>query len=369
MCKIHNFLQSSIKQNVSYCSKCCCLCYKNSPAIIPSFLNENYIFRIDPFLINIKHVPKNLETKNILNLTNYLKIRYKGIQQIKKIIMTFSINKYIYYKAVNYLDNIYLNNININIYNNNMNKTNISNLNNSSSNNNNFYQNLNNYGLFNYSIETISSVCVLIAYEFNECCTKNDGKINIKGFSKFYKNFSNLIEVQTLILKKLNYFLGEYNSFYYMNLFFSFGIIFNNNNKNNTININKNYQESLFLLENFIEDCNYLKYSEYVIAISIIKYVFRNSEYFNEKIFDEVYNINNKIDIYKKCQFEINLLTNKILNKFISMIYFNNNINNKNNFIINYQSSGFCNNFNVFYYNNNCFNQKNLFDLHQIEKL
>ena len=371
MCKIHNFLQSSIKQNVSYCSKCSCLCYKNSPAITPSFLNENYICRMDPFLFNIKHVPKNLETKNILNLTNYLKIRYKGIQQIKKIIMAFSINKYIYYKAVNYLDNIYLNN---NIYNINMNnyanKTNQSNLNNSSSNNNNFYHSLNNYGLFNYGIETISSVCVLIAYEFNECCTKNDGIINIKGFSKFYKNFSNLIEVQTLILKKLNYNLGEYTSFDYMNLFFSFGIIFNNNNnKNNTININKNYQESLFLLENFIEDCNYLKYSEYVIAISIIKYVFRNNKYFNEKIFNEVYNVNNKIDIYIKCQFEINLLTNKILNKFISMIYFNNNINNKNNFIINYQSSSFCNNFNVFYYNNNCFNQKNLFDLHQIEKL
>jgi hypothetical protein len=247
------------------------------------------------------------------------------------------------------------------------NKTNQSNLNNSSSNNNNFYHSLNNYGLFNYGIETISSVCVLIAYEFNECCTKNDGKINLKGFSSFYKNFSNLIEVQTLILKKLNYNLGEYNCFDYINLFFSFGIIFNsNNNKNNTININKNYQECLFLLENFIEDCNYLKYSDYVIAVSIIKYVFINYEYYNEKIFNEIYNINNKNDIYKNCQFEINLL----LNKFISMIYFN---NNKNNFIINYEGKSICNsNFNVFYYNNNiCFNQKNLFDcyFHQIEKL
>jgi hypothetical protein len=277
--------------------------------------------------------------------------------------MAFSMNKYIYYKAVNYLDNIYLNN------NNNAIKTNISNLNNLSINNNNINNNLNFYGLFNYSIEVISSVCVLIAYEFNECCTKNDGKINLKGFSSFYKNFSNLIEVQTLILKKLNYNLGELNCFDYINLFFSYGIIFNNNNnnnKNNTININKNYQECLFLLENFIEDCNYLKYSDYVIAVSIIKYVFINYEYYNEKIFNEIYNINNKNDIYKNCQFEINLL----LNKFISMIYFN---NNKNNFIINYEGKSICNsNFNVFYYNNNiCFNQKNLFDcyFHQIEKL
>ena len=276
--------------------------------------------------------------------------------------MAFSMNKYIYYKAVNYLDSIYLNN-------NNAIKTNISILNNLSinSNNNNINNNLNYYGLFNYSIEVISSVCVLIAFEFNECCTKNDGKINIKGFSSFYKNFSNLIEVQTLILKKLNYNLGEFNCFDYINLFFSYGIIFNNiNNKNNTININKNYQECLFLLENFIEDCNYLKYSDYEIAVSIIKYVFRNYEYFNEKIFDEIYNINNKNDIYNKCQFEINLL----LSKFISMIYFN---NNKNNFIINYEGKSICNsNFNVFYYNNYiCFNQKNLFNcyFHQIEKL
>ena len=365
MCKIHKFIQSSIKQNLSYCSKCSCLCYKNSPAIIPSFLNENYIFRMDPFLFNIKHVQKNIELNNILNLTNYLKIRYKGIQQIKKIIMAFSMNKYIYYKAVNYLDSIYLNNNNNNAI-----KTNISILNNLSinNNNNNINNNLNYYGLFNYSIEVISSVCVLIAFEFNECCTKNDGKINIKGFSSFYKNFSNLIEVQTLILKKLNYNLGEFNCFDYINLFFSYGIIFNNNNnnKNNTININKNYQECLFLLENFIEDCNYLKYSDYEIAVSIIKYVFRNYEYFNEKIFDEIYNINNKNDIYNKCQFEINLL----LSKFISMIYFN---NNKNNFIINYEGKSICNsNFNVFYYNNYiCFNQKNLFNcyFHQIEKL
>ena len=138
---------------------------------------------MDPFLIKIKHVQKNIELNNILNLTNYLKIRYKGIQQIKKIIMAFSMNKYIYYKAVNYLDNIYLNNNN----NNNAIKTNISNLNNLSINNNNINNNLNFYGLFNYSIEVISSVCVLIAYEFNECCTKNDGKINLEEFTIFMK--------------------------------------------------------------------------------------------------------------------------------------------------------------------------------------
>ena len=132
--------------------------------------------------------------------------------------------------------------------------------------------------------------------QFNECCTKNS-KINFKDFIHLLSSkINNLNEIEILCLKTLNYELGNYSSYDYINLFFSLGLIFindvNNNHNNYDSNIINMYFKCIDILEVIIDDYRSLEFTQYNIAISIIAMVVSESKFFSFDIFKTIHGIN-----------------------------------------------------------------------------
>ncbi len=292
MCK--HMYKKTRKKDVSYCCICGSLSYKNNPSLTFQ-INNNYEFGFDPLLLKFKYSKKTIDYSNNLEI-QYISIRYIGINHIKKLSTFFSISKTLIHKAINYLDQIYLNEPTISLD----------------------------------LIEKISSVCLLLAVQFNECCTK-DSQINIGGFIHFLSSkINNLNEIEILCLKTLNYELGIYSSYDYINLFFSLGLIFLNedniNPNNNDTNIMNMYFKCINILEVIIDDYRSLEFTQYTIAISIIGMVVSESKFFSIETFKSIYGINLLKEKYVKCQF---ILKTIYLNNF----YFINRIDfcNRNN--------------------------------------
>ena len=244
----HDFKKTH-KKEISYCTKCGNLSYKNIPSLSIQF-NSKYLFEIDPFLLKYKYSKKIIDFSNN-SINKYLNFRNIGINQIKILSNLFSFSKISYYKAIHYLDQIYINNPSISID----------------------------------LIEKISSVCLLLSVQFNECCSQNSN-IDIKTFIQFLlSKIKNLNEIEILCLKNLDYNLEIYSSYDYLNLFFSHGLIFPNENKiieqNEDSNIINLYLKCVNILDIIIEDYNCLGYTQYIIAVSIIGMVLTQSKLFS----------------------------------------------------------------------------------------
>ena len=262
----HNFLPS-IKKGVKYCSYCGCLSYNSIPSkeAICQFKNQNFI-GFDPLLVK--------------------------------------------YKAIGSMDQIYLNNKDI---------------------------------PFEY-IETIASICILLSTEFNDCCSyskinepnsqnshllNNNSYVNIKNvhinnlkslYQYIKDETKNIMYWQTYCLEKLDYNLGKYSAYDYLNLFFDLGIVFTDK-KTNFLNISK----SCFnLLELIITKSNICKYNQYLIAMSLIYIQFINTNYFDKNAFKYIYGVDFS---KKKYKLVINELSMMIKNSFNDKPCINEDIN------------------------------------------
>ena len=276
----HDFKKTQ-KKEISYCTKCGNLSYKNIPSLSIQF-NSKYLFEFDPFLLKFKYSKKIIDFSNN-SINKYLNFRNIGINQIKILSNLFSFSKISYYKAIHYLDQIYINNPSISID----------------------------------LIEKISSVCLLLSVQFNECCSQNSN-IDIKTFIQFLlSKITNLNEIEILCLKNLDYNLEIYSSYDYLNLFFSHGLIFPNENKiieqNEDSNIINLYLKCVNILDIIIEDYNCLGYTQYIIAVSIIGMVLTQSKLFSIETFKYVYGINLLKEKYRKCQ---NVLKSIYINNY-----------------------------------------------------
>lgn len=301
----HLFLPS-IKEGVSFCLECGCLSYKNiiSKHIIPN--NNKNIMKIDP--LEIRYNPISLKGDlSLLSHKKYIENRKKGLSKIYFLSNKFYLEKNNIYKAIGLVDQLYLNNNNIPIEN----------------------------------IEKIASICLLLSYEFNNCCNisntyKNESKKtvnnlvvnnifynnnNIKGLYQYIKHeINNLMYWETFCLKNLNFHLGKYSAFDYINLFFGLGIVFTKE----PFDIIKKYEICLNIFDLIINQSFICKYNQYVLGLSIIFIVFDNNPFFDKSIFKYIYGVDFTKRKYKSCVNEINIM--------ISNIY---NINNNDFWLIN----------------------------------
>ena len=268
---MHNFIKTK-KEKISYCSICNILSYDNNPLLsIPSMTTKN--FSLNPFELKFKPFIYKINYQNP-NQIQYLKYRRNAINFLKIQSNFFSFPKIIFYKALNNLDFIYLyNNIPVDM------------------------------------IEKNSLICLYLTLKFNERCINN----NLFDFKNFKSNILKIEffkQSEILCLKCLDYDLGKYSTFDYINLFFSLGVICSNKIKGN-IDINKLYYTCLNYLDYVIEDNNSLNFTSYILALSIIKFVLEKNNYFNSEIFYKIYGINFKKEKYILCP---NFLNTIILN-------------------------------------------------------
>ena len=261
----HHFHQSK-KSNVLYCSKCFCLSYKKKTLLS---ISSNLIksFSMDPLLLKFKPNKYIIDRRNNYTIT-YLNSRKYAINFLKIESEFFSFPKEIFHKALNYIDNIYLhNNISINI------------------------------------IEKICSVCLFYSVQFNDCYLFKNNKSDLERFNSYIKNkkFEN---IKSLCIKCLNYDLGKYSILDYINLFFSLGLFYKENNSN-ICNI---YYSCINYLDTIIEDNNSLEFSSYITAITIIKKILEIYNCLDYEIFDEIYGIQLFKKKYILCENNLNII-------------------------------------------------------------
>jgi hypothetical protein len=286
-------------------------------------------FNLDP--LKLKFMPFSTESNNKMEChKKYFEYRRIGISTIYHLINAFGIKSMIFYKAICLMDHIYLkNDVSID------------------------------------DIETIASICILLAVKFNECyrpyinednLTKNEnyvyflshvennGKINknvtnYKGlFHYMKKNVNNFTFWEILCLKYLNYDLRKYSAYDYLILFFQPGIFF----CKETIDIMSKLKICLKILNSIINNAKSSYYSQYILAMSIIKVAFETEIFFDVKIFKEVYGVDLSKKKYKECSDYIKIILNfeNILDKysqnyqytlFLGNFYFSKYFNNYSN--------------------------------------
>ena len=278
MCN-HIFNKSS-KTDVSYCTNCGILSYKGRPSLSIVSLVKN-TFQFDPLLLKFKSSQFSIDYSNTYSMI-YLSNRINGINFIKNQTKYFSFPKNIIYKAINYLDLIYLNN-NVPI-------------------------------IF---LQKICLICLLFSIEFNTCCTKYSN-INLSEFKMYIKKYiHNLNEMELFCLRCLDYNLEMNTAFDYIDLFFSLGFIFLPKKEN--FDISFLYINCINFLEIIIEDNNNFHFSNYIIALSIIKIITNYYNLFDNEIFKKIYGINFNKEKFINCEELLNLIlcnfyfTSKIL--------------------------------------------------------
>ena len=291
MCN-HIFNKSS-KTDVSYCTNCGILSYKGRPSLSIVSLVKN-TFQFDPLLLKFKSSQFSIDYSNTYSMI-YLSNRINGINFIKNQTKYFSFPKNIIYKAINYLDLIYLNN-NVPI-------------------------------IF---LQKICLICLLFSIEFNTCCTKNSN-INLSEFKMYIKKYiHNLNEMELFCLRCLDYNLEMNTAFDYIDLFFSLGFIFLPKKEN--FDISFLYINCINFLEIIIEDNNNFHFSNYIIALSIIKIITNYYNLFDNEIFKKIYGINFNKEKFINCEELLNLIlcnfyfTSKILlnvnNNYVNYLIF-----------------------------------------------
>ena len=301
----HIFIPSS-KKDICYCKICQQLSYKGIPSqSLP--LKNNSKFSIDP--LNFKFKPfSSITNYKLENHLKYLQYKNIGISKINYLINNFGLKSMIFYKAITLMDQIYLQN-----------------------------------EVSTDDIETIASVCVLLVVQFNECClsymkennlTKNEKdifyhsffgnndkvhrKANIRGLFKYIKNNVNNFKYwEVLCLSYLNYDLGKYSAYDYLILFFQLGIFF----CKDSIDIIDKLNICFKILDYIVIDTKSCDFSQYTIAMSIIKVAFEFEKYFDKNIFKKIYGV----DLSKKKYINCSKMIKTIL--FLSK-----NISNLNNY-------------------------------------
>ena len=340
----HILIQST-KEDICYCKKCGKLSYKGKICQNLPFKCLN-TFNIDP--LKIKYRPfKTIADYNIPNHLKYLECKNKGILKIKSLPNNFGLKSMILYKAINFMNQIYLGN----------------------------------EVSLDY-IDIIASVCVLLVTDYNECCipsifedyltqdqrdilygpfnetndkdiiknnNKCDGlivlknknerirhKSNLNGLFRYIKkNVNNFKYWEIMCLKYLNYDLGKYTAYDYLILFFELGIFFSEE----SIDVIDKLKYCVKILDYIILNKCSCDFSQYTFAMSIIKIVLENDNFFDKKIFKYIYGV----DLSKKKYINCSNLIKNILNLAVKIdsikslnysIKFN-KICNSNKFIFN----------------------------------
>ena len=284
MCE-HKFVKGS-KKDVYYCINCGVLSYKSITSLSVPSLTKTSI-SLDPLLLKFKSSQFSIDFSNNY-IIQYMSVRKKAINFIKTQSNIFYFTKNIIYKAINYLDLIYINN--------------------------------------NVSFDLmpkICIICIILAIQFNSCCTKNTN-MDLQGFSYYLKNMTNIYETEVFCLKCLDYNLGLYSSFDYIDLFFSLGFVFSL--EKNHFDISFIYSKCYECLELIIEDNYFLNFSSYTITLSLIKIISQYYGCFDNEIFKKIYGINFNKDKYLICQQYLIFLLSYNFNIKEKITLFNNNL-------------------------------------------
>ena len=331
----HIFIPSS-KQGIFYCKRCQKLSYKG---IISQSLAFKFNIKLNMDPLTLKLVPFTKITNYKLdNHIAYIKNKTKGISNIIYLINHFGLNSMILYKAINLMDQIYLEN-----------EISIDNIN------------------------TISTICIFLSIQFNECCklynkydyyNKNEiifhssfgnnklnkNKPNINGFFQYIKNnINNFKYWEVLCLKYLNYDLRKSSAYDYLLLFFRLGIIF----YEEKIDVNSKFNICLEILDYIINDSKSCNFSQYILAMSIIKVAFEFEKYFDKNIFKIIYGVDLSKKKYIDCS---NMIKNILSLKIQNNTNYNNNYNllniiYQNNFMKNIPfMTNIINNNEIFFY-------------------
>ena len=256
----HNFLPS-IKKGVKYCSYCGCLSYNSIPSkeTICQFKNQ-YFIGFDPLLVKYKPISLHIDF-SLLSHRNYINNREKGLLKIYFLSNKFNLSEMIKYKAIGSMENSQ----------------------NSHPLNNNSYVNI-----------------------------KNVHINNLKSLYQYIKDETkNIMYWQTYCLEKLDYNLGKYSAYDYLNLFFDLGIVFTKE-KINILNI---FESCFNILELIITKSNICRFNQYVIAMSLIYIQFINTNYFDRNTFKYIYGVDFSKKKYKLCINELNILIKNTFNK------------------------------------------------------
>ena len=296
-----HFFVPSIKKEVSYCKKCSILSYRgNISQEMPIKMYNK--FYIDP--LKLKFKPVSITANYNLEFhRRYLESKIIGINKIKYLVNNFGLKSMVYYKSINFMNQIFLEK-EISIDN----------------------------------IENIASLIVLLVVEFNDCCfpsiaedlilendilyhfhskneyqrnKKNNELINNKTnflnlFHYIKKNVNNYKYWEMICLRNLNYDLGKYSAYDYLILFFQLGIFFCKE-KINTLDLLK---YCINLLDFITTDKKSCEYSQYILAMSIIKIALDNNAFFDKDVFKYIYGV----DLSKKKYINCSNMIKNILN-------------------------------------------------------
>ena len=334
----HLLVQSS-KEDICYCKKCGKLSYKGKIGQNLPFKCLN-TFNLDPLKLKYRPIT-SIANYNLSNHIKYLECKNKGISKIKSLTNNFGLKSMILYKAINFMNQIYLDN----------------------------------EVSLDY-IDIIASLCVLLVIGYNECCipsiieeyltkdqkdilygycyendeknesnglipfTDKEEKIkhtsNLKGlFNYIKKHVNNFKYWEIMCLKYLNYDLGKYTAYDYLILFFELGIFFCEEN----VDIIDKLKYCVKILDYIILNKCSCDFSQYTFAMSIIKIVLENDNFFDKKVFKYIYGV----DLSKKKYINCSNLIKNILNLAVKidsikslnyMINFN-KINNGNKIFLN----------------------------------
>ena len=302
----HIFIPTT-KKDVSYCSICSKLSYKGIQSNNLS-LKSSIRFNLDPLTMKFKPIASicNLKSENNIK---YIKSKIKTITKLKYLTIKFGLKSMFFYKALNLVNQIFLeNDLPIDI------------------------------------IDNVSSVCLLLVVEYNECCfpsvleenltkdqrdllyiNKSDKegkrhKSDLRGlFHYIKKNVYNYNILEVLCLKYLNYDLGRYSAYDYLILFFELGIIF----CEEKVNIKDKLKYCVNILDLIIYDEKFCDFSQYTFAMSIIKITLENDSLFDKKIFKYIYGVDLSKSKYVKCSNLIKNILDKSMNEYFNENFFN----------------------------------------------
>ena len=349
----HTFI-SSTKKDVSFCKVCSKLCYKgNISKELPLKLSNK--FDMDP--LKLKFKPFSVVTNyNSANNIKYLESKIIGISKVQDLVKRFGLKSMIYFKSINCINQIFLES-NISIEN----------------------------------IENIASICVLLVTIFNECClplvseeiiSKNENdilyhyhdftekdinnefinedkirhKTNINGlFHYIRKNLNNYKQLEILCLQLLNYDLGKYSAYDYLLLFFDLGIFFCKEN----FNILELLKYCINILDFITNDKRSCDYSQYTLAMSIIKVALENNVCFDKDVFKYIYGV----DLSKKKYIYCSNMIKNILNLSYNIdnsknVFFNNLFIINQKLFLNKYLENFIENIGIKTKTSNIFNKK-----------
>jgi hypothetical protein len=285
----HEF-KDSIRSEVKYCTNCGCLSYKNIPSKSISLSDFN-ILRMDPLIQKYRPLSLKINPSSIYHF-NYIAHRKIGLLKIYEVSKRFELVNVIKFKAIGLMDKLYLND--------------------------------DNQIMVQY-IEKIALTCILLSFQFNnyffEQNSYNISKTDFKKdknnsvMNKIYNHKNRIFECyqyikyeikdlmywQMFCLKNLDFNLGEYTAFDYINLFFQLGIVFTKEK----FEIYNYYNKCLNLLDIIINNEKICNYNQFVVALSIIYININNEKSFDQSIFKYIYKIDFSRKKYKFCVKEI----------------------------------------------------------------